>query len=302
MGLFLLVTGAVNYLIDPYWYRDKRTKYINSLPIADIDQIIPVLNVFRLHSKGDAVKFSIIGTSHVFRGISDCNYPFLEKIAVSQMSIPESSVLLQKMLERSSVQKTVFIEVCGINQLPTVRDENFFNRIFSLRSIGYSIKTIKNNLISPQVATTPACTPFIGKTDTLHSIDELNSKVELLRPLIAEEITYIKKMSAIGYQPKNRLQHQVIFFISPLPSETMEKEKYRLINQKLSMQMKKIIISMQSSGSRIRFKFINLLDTEIGKEYQFKRNNFYDGWYDGAHFKPVIGDKVMRYLLNQTEK
>lgn len=298
--LLLSMVAAFNYLIDPYRYRIERIRYLNYLPIPEIDHIAPVKNTFMLHSKGNQVRFSIIGTSHVSFGIPGCDYPFLEKIAFSSMSITESREILQEILAGASVKKTIFIEVCGINDLPTVRSDNFYERIFSLRSIIYSIKTIRTNVFNHQTAANIFCKPYVQNVEPLNSIDELNSKLIPLRPLTDKETEAIQEMGKIVGQGKPHLQHQVIFFIPPLPSETMEKERYKLLNRQLSVKLQKAISSMSSSGGGISFKFINLLDTEIGKEYQFGKNNFYDGWYDGSHFKPIIGDKVIKYLMDHS--
>lgn len=296
MGLFLFVIGSVNYLVDPYWYREKRINNFNRLPISDIENHIPILSVYRLHAKGKNVKFSIIGTSHILFGISECNYPFLEKIAAPAISIEESSRLMQKILAEATVSKTIFIEVCGINNLPNLRDDNFFNRIFSLRTAIYSLRTIKTNLVNHQQATPLPCIPYFGRTNPAAR----HPAPAPLRLFTAEELTTIKESYQIDHQPKNTLQHQVIFFVAPLPFETTQKEIYKINIPRLSIQMQKTISSMQSNAYGVRFKFINLLDTEIGKEYQFRKNNFNDGWYDGNHFKPIIGDQVVRYLIDHS--
>lgn len=296
IGLFLSVIGLVNYLVDPYWYREKRINNFNRLPISDIENHIPIMSVYRLHSKGKNVKFSIIGTSHVLFGIADCNYPFLEKIAAPAISIEESSRLMQQILAEATVPKTIFIEVCGINHLPTLRDDNFFNRIFSLRTAIYSLRTIKTNITDQQQSTPPLCIPYFVKT----SPAARHLAPAPLRLFTAKELTAIKESYQINHQPKTFLQHQVIFFVAPLPFETTQKEIYKINIPRLSMQMQKTISSMQANIHGIRFKFINLLETEIGQEYQFRKNNFNDGWYDGNHFKPVIGDQVVRYLIDHS--
>lgn len=297
MVSFLSIIALVNCLVDPYRYREKRIPYLNYLPVNGISHSMPLMNVFKLYSKGDLAKFSMIGTSHVLLGMSDCNYPAVEKMAVSTMSISESSELLQRILVGASVQKTVFIEVCGVDHFQNMRDDSFYNKILSLRTTIFSVRTIAKNLLSPQTATNAFCLPEVPKVDTLKSMAQLNSVRAPLRQVTDEEIVAIKKIAKVNYKLKNHLQHQVVFFIPPLPSETIENEKYRLINLHLSEQLQKTISSMQLSGSGIKFKFINLTDTEIGKEYQFKNGNFYDGWYDGTHFKPIIGDQIIKYLI-----
>ncbi|MNK30639.1 hypothetical protein D3C87_490590 [compost metagenome] len=296
IGVILSIIVSVNYLVDPYWYKDHRIKDVNSLPINDIANYAPLMNTFRLYSKGPKVKFSIIGTSHISLGIPG-NYPFLEKIAVNTMNIDESSEVLQKILEEASVQKTIFIEMCGNNPTP-LRKDIFCNDLFSLRTTFNSIRTIKLNLLNNQSLTSTLDSINTRKIDTSKSINELNSKLAPMRPLNNNEIASIKKMHKITFKNKKHLTHQVIFFLPPLPLETMKEEKYKRLNAKIALQLQKEINSMQIHNSLIKFKFLNLVGTEIGNEYQFGTDNFYDGWYDSTHFKPIIGDQVIKYLMD----
>ncbi len=300
MGSLLLIIGTVNFIVDPFWYREKRVKYFNYLPINEITNTAPLMNIATLYSKGPNVKYSVIGTSHVLAGIKNCEYPELEKVGVSAMSIQESQRVLQKILLKATVSKTVFIEVCGINDIPQIRDVSFLNRIFSLRAFVYSIRTMKHNFLNDQQLKIELCAPYTPNIDTIKSIDELNSKQIPLRPVTSQEILALKEMFKFKDGLKKDLQHQVVFFTSPLPQETMENEKYRLINQKLSEQMQQVVDSMQSANHQIKFKFINLADTKIGNEYKFSEGNFYEGWYDGTHFKPVVGDQVVKYLMGHS--
>lgn len=301
MGSFFLIIAAINFLVDPFWYRENRIKYFNYLPINEITNTAPLMNIVTLYSKGPDVKFSVIGTSHVLAGITNCDYPELEKVGFSAMSIPESQRVLQKILLEATVSKIIFIEVCGINDIPPIRDVSFLSKIFSLRTLVYSIRTMKHNLLNDQQLKIELCAPYTPNIDTIKSIDELNSKQIPLRAITSKEFMSFRQLFIFKDVLKNDLKHQVVFFISPLPQETMENEKYRLINQKLSKQMHQVVDDIQSANHQISFKFINLADTEIGDEYQFRKGNFYEGWYDGNHFKPVIGHQVLRYLIGHSK-
>lgn len=300
MGLLLFIVGAVNFLVDPYFYREQRIRYFNYLPIITIGDIAPVKNVFRLYSKGPNVKFSIIGTSHILWGITDCNYPEMEKMAVSAMTLKESTEILQQILVKAKVRKTVFVELCGVKALSAIRDHDFLTRTLSLRTTVYSLRVIRNNLFNHQTIRNTLCMPYFPYSSNVKSLAGLESSSTDLRPVKAEEIAAIKKMYAINDQLKNNLQHEVVFFTAPLPSEIMEKEKYKQMNREISSQMAKTMTAMQSSNAQIKFRFINLVGTEIGKEYQFRKGNFFEGWYDGTHFKSRVGDQMVKYLIDHS--
>ncbi len=299
MALFLCVIGLLNYFTDPYWYKENRTRNFNYYPINEVVNVIPVMNVFRLYAKGPEVKYSIIGTSHILRGVSDADQPALEKIAVSAMDISESTEVLKKILSEATVPKTIFIEVCGINNEANIRDGSFYTKVFSLRTTIFSLRTIKYNLFNQDHNIRILKQP--KNPDTLKSLVELNGEIIPLRPITNEEIRMMDEMWMVNHQLKNNLQHKVVFFISPLPKETMEEEKYKLINQQVSKQMQGLVDSMQLRSHRLKFGFINLADTKIGNEYQFRNGNFYKGWYDGTHFKPIIGTQVVQYLIDHAK-
>lgn len=303
MGLTLLFIAVLNYLVDPYWYRDNRMKNLNYYPIYEVVNVVPVMNVYRLYAKGPLVKYSIIGTSHVQRGIANGDHPALEKIAASAMDIRESTEVVKKILSAASVPKTVFIEVCGINHVPNIRDGAFYTKVFSLRTTMYSLRTIRKNLFDqqqPEQQETSVGMSATRPTDALRSLSELNAAIVPLRLVTNEEMGIMVDMWKEQLKVKNHLQHQVVFFTSPIPKETMENEKFRLINQQISKQMQGVIHAIQSLNPNLKFKFINLADTQIGNEYQFRKGDFYEGWYDGTHFKPIIGRQVIQHLIDHS--
>ncbi len=293
-GIMLLTVASFNYLVDPYWFSEKRISGFNDVRTDVLYSHAPVANVYRLSVKDPRAEFAIIGPSIILRGISVCNYPYLEKIAISSMSLEESLLILKRMLKEARVKKTIFIEVCGNRRHSRVSDNRYAN-VLSLRITLHSLKTIR---ASYQTKNRLTCAPAPADPGMAGSMEKLIEGMEVLRLLDQDELFLWKKEMA-GLRSDTTLKHRVIFFTSPLPAEIMERHEYKEIYQRVSDQLSAAIADMRRFiGDHVELSFVNLKDVGIGAEYRFGNNNFYNGWYDALHYKPVIGDQVLEHLFD----
>src|SRR5690606_9982031 len=108
---FTLVVGFIitfNVLIDPYFTRINRLQGIN-----DEFGVLPTWDIrltYKLQRK-DGVTTSIVGTSNVLYGISNCNGRDYERISASGAHLEETIPLGLDILKSRSEVSTVFIEV-----------------------------------------------------------------------------------------------------------------------------------------------------------------------------------------------
>jgi hypothetical protein len=300
--VFLITICLINYLIDPYRYRNKRLKYINDAVIEAFYSEAPVLNIFNYQNKYNDAAFYIIGTSHILRGISNCNNQNVIKLGVSSLSFEESIQIANKILEASRSPKKIFIEISGKQTVLSPRHRSLFRKLFSLRTTIHSLKTFQSSILNHNnlINTSDLCNPYIPEEQKLKNINEVEkTSKSTLQFLTLNDYNHIEKTARFNKQ-KNNFKHQIVFFISPIPFERIERKKFKELNKQNSRNLRKVINSIKTNNNTIEFSFVNIIDTEIGWEYQFRYNNFYEGWYDGDHFKPIIGKQIMTYLISQS--
>lgn len=297
----LFMVLSINYVVDPYSIRGQRLKGINERVVPSAALTKYISDVYKANNKGDAVKYSFVGTSHVGSGIDEKKNYFLEKIATNSMSIYESEWVLRKILEESNMSKTIFIEVCSKSDHDRPIHPEVFQNLVSLRNFVLSLKTVLHNQA-------PERFPFLPKeeqqlvSDTVKSLSVLTSEKTLLRTMTTQEINIFNAIRAGKIETKARLKHEIVFFIPPLPHETMTMNNRSEFYNPLVAQLEKIFNTSVPSQNNLKFSFVNLLDKNIGKNYQFKNSNFSIGWYDSTHFTPAIGDEVISYLIDYVKK
>src|SRR5690606_4878094 len=107
-SLTVLLNACFNVLVDPYFTRSSRLKGFN-----DGYHSYPLLNIretYKLQKKKQAVA-SIIGTSNVFFGISNCGDFGYERISAYSASSEATTELAINILQKRKDVSKVFIEI-----------------------------------------------------------------------------------------------------------------------------------------------------------------------------------------------
>ncbi|WP_341225343.1 hypothetical protein [uncultured Arcticibacterium sp.] len=307
LGIFLsfvlpvIFVGLFNYIINPYQLTNR--KLFGDIYKKHFLEESIIKKTFKDNSKGDKAKISIIGTSHVLHGISICNKPDYEKFALSRLMMEEAITFIQLIIQNSNVSKTILVELSNDKNYYLL--ENIYHsrlHKFDFHERFLHARTLRASLIHFKIILKPSdylsdeCNSTLEDTPlpNLHDLEKLNNKFTIQ---LNSSLKFLKTLTSSLTNDKEYLNHKIVFFSPPLPYSIVDTFNLAPLIKARNNELQNIISEINQKSPNIKYSFEDLLNSELGSEYIPWTPSFNKGWYDTDHFKPVIGEHVLRRLL-----
>lgn len=292
----IVLVLLLNIIVDPYLHHKKRILGVNHIVTSDnFKDDSAIENLIRLNLDESNAEVSIIGTSHVIKGFpNNSQGNKIEKFAIPRLAPNEAMEIFAKVINQAGIRKSIFIEISS-GFIPNSRKKfSPFKRYFNIRTTLSSILMLKNSLRGTDTT--------IFNDVPMPELSELDEMRNGLQNYLSLAPKQLDSLLAKAVFKNSKIQHQIVFFTSPLPKGLLEvfglEQQVQLMNREIMQVVEKANLSHQG----VRFSYIGFLGSSIGNEYLPWTENFNQGWYDDDHFKPLTGDIMLDSLLQIASK
>lgn len=290
----LITIGLFNFVIDPYQLSKNRIAGINdAISHRNFLGESAIQNAYVAYAKGDAAAASIIGTSTIARGIRVEENPNVEKIALGGLVLTEGLEIAQTIIDESNVPKVILIELGSTKKVKRGQPLSFQMRFLQVRTTSESAR-----LLHRSISARGRKYKFFQRATTTE-LPELPELLEKKKELLEYLQSNIKQLDSLilTLKPNKSIKHKVVFFTSLLPAGFVDLLEIQQLVDSTHREARRIVKEADQEEESIEFGFIGVMGTPIGSEYLPWTESFHDGWYDFNHYKPVIGEQLLKYLL-----
>ncbi|GEM_PF-5099866 len=293
----LLVVGFFNLIIDPYRLSEDRIAGVN-------DAISPqnflgesaLVNAYKAYSKGDSAHISLIGTSHLAKGVPIVDKPHIEKIALGGLTLDEAFRIAQMIIDQSKVSKTILIELGSTRETKRGKPLNFQMRYLQAKTTRESIRLIRKSISvkdqKDKFVITTRFNKLPERAELLEQKDKLIAYLQLNRSKLDSLLSGLNTND-------EKLKHRIIVFTSILPAQLVDIFGIRDLIESNHREISQIVADANTRTDHIEMVFVGMMDSSIGYEYLPWTESFHKGWYDFNHYKPVLGEQILEHLLRQ---
>lgn len=294
-----LCLAGFNWLQGVFWlFKPPVLRGFNDVPPlkywAEAPRDIQYANL-----RNDVLKpsFSVylMGTSHVLRGFSTCEYPNMMRVAMSEMSIEYMHALMIDALSAHSRPLTFAVEVSVSGKPPFARPQARWLDLLSARMTYISLHTWKAShifaeqrgngppgcVIEPSpVRSIPNLTPAVIQTEELH------------RRLQQVDLSALGELLAtFGQACLGGGDHQLRLFMLPLEPLTMAHPEIQAHSARESAKIEQLVREKTEQFPGCRFSFLNFRSRNL------RNVSDESDWFDRSHFKPQLGERLLKHLL-----